>query len=118
MINQAIKINSMHNILICPMQCCVHGTTVNECPKFLSASPAEDDHALLVYNPDGCSPPHTILLSLNGITSYFDVRCPSLAVYEDENIPKYHLTFESPLLEPSTSLYSSQEDGMVDIEDA
>ncbi len=41
MINQAIKIDSMHNILICPMQCCVHGTTVNECPKFLSASPAE-----------------------------------------------------------------------------
>ncbi len=35
MINQSIKINSMHNILICPMQCHVHGTTVNESPKFL-----------------------------------------------------------------------------------
>ncbi len=29
-IDQATKINSMHNILICPMQCQVHGTIVNE----------------------------------------------------------------------------------------
>ncbi len=114
MINQAIKIDSMHNILICPMQCCVHGTIVNECPKFLSASPAEDDHALLVHDPDGCSPPLTIPLSLDGVTSYFEARCPSLSEYEDANIPKYHLTSESPLWDPSTSLYSSQEDGMID----
>ena len=114
MINQAIKIDSMHNILICPMQCRVHSTIVNECPKFLSASPAEDDHALLVHDPDGCSPPLTIPLSLDGVTSYFEARCPSLAKYEDESIPKYHLTSESPPWDPSTSLYSSQEESMVD----
>ncbi len=78
MINQAIKIDSMHNVLICPMQCRVHGTKVNECPKFLSASPAEDDHALMVHDTDGCSPPLIILLSLDGVTSYFEARCPSL----------------------------------------
>ncbi len=114
MINQAIKINSMHNILICPMQCRVHGTTVNECPKFLSASPAEDNHALLVHDPDSCSPPLTIMLSLDSITSYFKARCPSLLEYEDKNIPKYHLMSKSPPWDPSTSLYSSQEDNMVD----
>ncbi len=38
MIKQAIKIDSMPEILICPMQCGVHGTTVIECPKHRSAS--------------------------------------------------------------------------------
>ncbi len=32
MINQAIKIDSMSNILICPMQRQGHGTIVNKCP--------------------------------------------------------------------------------------
>ncbi len=67
MINQAIEIDSMHNILVCPIQCCEHGTMVNKCHKFLSASPSEDDHALLVHDPDGCSPPLMIPLSLDGI---------------------------------------------------
>ncbi len=106
MINQAIKIDSKHNILI--------GTTVNECTKFMLYSPAEDDHVLLVHEPNGCSPPLTIPLSLDGVTSYFEARCPSLVEYEDENIPKYHLTSKSPPWDPSTTLYSSQEDGMVD----
>ena len=107
MINQAIKIDSMQNILICPMQCRVHGTAVNECPKFLSHRPSEDDHALIVHDPVSCSPPLTIPLSLDGVTSYFEARCPSLAEYEDERIPKYHLPSESPPWDPSTTLYSS-----------
>ncbi len=69
-INQAIKIDSMHHILLCPMQCCVHGTTDNECPKFLSASPAGDNHALLVHDPDCCRPPLTIPLSLDSVTHW------------------------------------------------
>ncbi len=87
MINQAIKIDSISNIRVCPTQCLVHDTIVNECPKFLSVQPAKDNHALLVHDPDGCSPPFTILLSLKGITSYFEARCPNLAEYEDKNIP-------------------------------
>ncbi len=72
-INHAIKIDSMSNILVCSMQCQVHGTIENEYPKFLSAQPAEDNHALLVHDPDGCSPPLalTIPLSQDGVTSYF-----------------------------------------------
>ncbi len=104
----------MHNILLCPMQCCVHGTLVNKYPKFLSASPTEDNHALLVHDPNDCSPPLTITLSIYGVTSYFEARCPGLVEDEDENFPKYHHTFKSPLWDPSTSLYSLQEDRMVD----
>ncbi len=87
MINQAIKIDSMHNIFIFLMQYCVHGTTVNECPKFLSASPAKNNHALLVHDPNSCSPSLTIPLSLDGVTSYFKAQCPSLAEYKDKKYP-------------------------------
>ncbi len=86
----------------------------HQCHKFLSASPPKDDHTLLVHDPDGFSPPHIILLSLDSVTCNFDARCPSLAEYEDKKISKYHLTSKSPLWDPSTSLYSTQEDGMVD----
>ncbi len=78
MINHAIKINSMHNILFCPMQCCVQGTTVNECHKFLSVSSAKDNHALLVHDPNGCSPPLTIVLSLEGIPVTSGPNVPAL----------------------------------------
>ncbi len=114
MINQAIKIDSMTNILVCPMQCHVYGTVVIKCPKLLSASPTEDNHALLVHDPNGLSPPLTIPLSLDGVTSYFKARCPSLVEYEAKNIPKYQLTSKSPLWDTSTSLLSSQKDSMVD----
>ncbi len=36
MIKQAIKIDSMSNIFVCPMQCQVHGIIVNKRPKFIS----------------------------------------------------------------------------------
>ncbi len=114
MINHAIKIDSISNILVCPMHCWVHGTVVKKCPKFLSASPIKDGHALLVHDPDGYCPLHTILLSLNSITRYFEARCPSLSKYEDMNIPEYHLMSESPPWDPSNSLYSLQEDDMID----
>ncbi len=73
-----------------------------------------DNHALLVHDPDSCSPPLIIPLSLDGVTSYFGARYPCLAEYEDENIPKYHLTSKSPLWDPLTSLYSLQQESMVD----
>ncbi len=96
----------MTNILICPIQCQVHGTVIDERPNFLLPKPSEDDHALLVHDPDGCSPPLIILLLLDSITNYFEVRCPSLVDYEYKTIPKYHLMFEGPP-------WSSYKDGMI-----
>ncbi len=92
----------------------MNGTIVIKCPKFLSALPAKDDHALLVHNLDSCSPPLTIMMSLDGVTNYFKARHPCLAEYEDKNISQYHLMSERPLWDPSTSLHSLQEDSMVD----
>lgn len=36
----SIKIDSISNILICPIPFHVHGMVVNECPKFLSHGPS------------------------------------------------------------------------------
>ncbi len=69
------------------MQCHVHGTIVNKCPKFLSPLLSQDKHTLLVHDPDGCSPPLTIPMSQNGVTSYFKAQCPSLLEFEDYTIP-------------------------------
>ncbi len=53
-------------------------------------------------------------LSLDGVTSYFEAQYPSLTEFEDENIPKYHLTSKSLPWDPSTCLYSLQVNDMVD----
>ncbi len=106
MINQAVKIDSMKNTLVCHIQCGVHDIIINKCPKFLSGSHTKDNNALLVHDPNGCSPPLTIPLLLHSITSYFEASYPSLAEYEKERIPKHHLTSESLPWDPSTSLYS------------
>ncbi len=52
----AYKDPIMHStviLMINQAQCWVHGTKVNKCPKFLSASPAKDNHVLLVHDPNG-----------------------------------------------------------------
>ena len=48
------------------------------------------------------------------MTSYFDLYSPSVAEYEDEDIPKIHLTAEEPPWDPSTSEYSERETQMLD----
>ena len=47
LINQAIMIPSIKNILLCPMQCCLNGVTVNDVPKFLLKNPTVDDHVVI-----------------------------------------------------------------------
>ncbi len=110
---QSIKIDGMFNILVCPVQCCIHNTFVSKCPKFLSHHPTEDNHALILHDPNGCSPLLTIPLSLDNVTSYFKGKCSSLAEYEDDTIPKYHLMSKHPPRDPSTMLYSSKAHDMI-----
>ena len=49
-----------------------------------------------------------ILLQLSGVTSYFDVYSPSVAEYENKDIPKNNLIAEKPLWDPSTIEYSEK----------
>ena len=104
MINQAIRIDGFINNLLCPMQCCLNSVHISEVPKFLAKTPNETTHAIELVDPFD-----TASLHLSGVTSYFEVFSPSIADYEDEDIPKIHLTVEEPPWDPSTSEYSEQE---------
>ena len=59
---------------------------------------------------------HTLIipLQLSGVTSYIDVYSPSIAEYENEDIPKIHLISEEPPWDPSKKKYSEQESHMLD----
>ena len=48
------------------------------------------------------------------MTSYFDVHSLGIAEYENEDIPKIHLTDEEPPWDPSTNEYSARETQMLD----
>ena len=113
MINQAICIDGLDNHLLCPMQCCLNGA-YQQSPKFLVESSSETTHAIELVDPFNAAKPLMILLQLHGMTSYFDVCSPSIAEYEDEDIPKIHLTSEEPPWDLSTDKTSDRETRMLD----
>ena len=65
-------------------------------PKFLGETPSETTHAIELVDPFDATQPLIIPLQSSGVTSYFDVNSPSNAEYENEDIPKIHLTAEEP----------------------
>ena len=79
---------------------------INEVPKFLAESPSVNNHALELTDPFDADHLLIIPLKLSSVTSYFDVYSPRIAEYENEDIPKIHLTTEEPPWDPSTNEYS------------
>ena len=71
-------------------------------------------HAIELVDP--FNPIHLliILLQVSGVTSYFDVYSSSVTEYENDDIPKIHLTAKKPPWDPSTSEYSERETQMID----
>ncbi len=73
MINKAIKIDIMTNIMVCPIQYQVHGMVVNECPKFYL-------HPLRMLMPSWCMTlmtvdhplPSSYHLTVSQVTSKLD----------------------------------------------
>ena len=51
MINQAICIDGLVNHLLCPIQCHMNGMCTSEVLKFLTETPSETTHALVLFNP-------------------------------------------------------------------
>ena len=100
MINQAIFIDGLDNYLLCPMQCHLNGVHIREIPKFLAESPSETTHAVELSNPFEAAHLLIIPLQLSGAISYFYVYSLSTAEYENDNIPKIHLTAEEPPWDP------------------
>ena len=90
------------------MHCCLNGVQINEALKFLAETPSESTHAIDLVNPFDAAHLLIILQKLSSIAIYFDMYSPSITEYEDEEIPKIHLTMEEPPWDPSTSEYSEQ----------
>lgn len=111
--NQAIYAEAVENHLICPMQCRVHGVTINDTPKMFVAEATEHSHAI-ICDLDTDSP-LIIPLALTGVTSTFAVRTPSLAEYNDENNSHVVMTSESPPWEPHDPEWALQEAAMTDL---
>ena len=79
-----------------PMQCCLNGVHINEVSKFLAESPNVATCAIQLTDRFDAAHSIIIPLQLSGLTSYFDVYSPSKAEWENEEIPKIHLTTEEP----------------------
>ena len=74
------------------MQCCLNGVHISEAPKFFAEAISMTIHTIQLPEPFDAAHPLIILLQLSGVTSYFDMYSLSIAEYEDEEIPKIHLT--------------------------
>ena len=98
---KSIPINGLESHLLCPMQCCLNGVHISEVLKFLSVSSNVTTNAIELPNPFDAAHPLTILHQLSSVTNYFDVYSQSIAEYENEDIPKFHLTTEVPPWDPS-----------------
>eukprot|EP00804_Cyclotella_cryptica_P017277 CCRYP_016828-RA/>CCRYP_016828-RA protein AED:0.02 eAED:0.02 QI:0/0/0/1/0/0.5/2/0/461 len=97
------------------MQCRLNGIKISELPKFLAEDPDESTHSLQVVDPLDDSSPLFIPLSLTGVTSYFQVRKPTIAEWENEAAyPHIDLTAEEPIWDPQSSDFSEMEDRMID----
>jgi hypothetical protein len=111
--NQAIYAEAVENHLICPMQCQVHGVTINNTPKMFVAEATEHSHAIIVDM--GSDSPLVIPLALTGVASTFAIRTPSLAEYNNENNTHVVMTSESLPWDPHDPDWASQEAAMTDL---
>ena len=109
MINQAISNDGLDNHILYPMQCHQNGVQISEVLKFLAENLSETIHAIELVHPFDAAYPLIISLWSSGVTSYFDMYFPSVSEYENDDIPKTHLTAEEPPWAPSTSEYSERE---------
>ena len=114
MINQAFCIGGLVNHCLCSRQCLLNCVQISEVLKFLAENLSETAHATELVDPFDNIHPLIILLQLNGVTIYFDVYFPSVAEYENDDIPKIHLTVEEPPWDPSMNEYSEKETQMID----
>ena len=73
---------------------------ISEVLKFLADSPRKT-HAIELVDPFNTTHQIIIPLQLSGVTIFY-VYSPTIAEYEDEDIPKIHLAAEEPPWDPST----------------
>jgi hypothetical protein len=112
--HQAIHCCSTANHLLCPMQCRVNDVIINDVPKICLRNPDDLAHSIQVDDPMNPDVKLHIPLLLCGVTSCFNVRCPSAAEFENDDIPKVKMTYESPEWDLADPNWAEQEASMMD----
>lgn len=111
-VHQAIHMPRLSHNLLCPNQLRLNDVAVDERPKFLTEHPTENTHAIQVPAGDDNHPALTIRLEMRGIVSCFATYKPTAEEYE--SLPRYELTYESPVFDPSDPSFAEQEAACVD----
>ncbi len=92
----------------------MNDVTVDEMPNFLAQDPTETTHALTMTDPDYPSQMVTLPLRLRGVILLLNVRIPTVDQFNDQTIPRLHLTSETLTWDPLTTTYADQEAMMMD----
>ena len=113
-INQAIYAPENEHNLLGVFQLRMNDVRVNDLPKFMSADPTDQTHAITIsLDNDGSE--LTIPLSLEGVVSYFPTFKPSIRDYEsaEEGINLFHLTYAAPDWDPLCPDFADSEENMI-----
>ena len=88
---------------------------MNDTPKIFVENPTDQTHDIVVR--DLMDPENTTIipLELNGVTSRFLVRTPTLQEFEDDNNPCIIMTGKSPEWDPHNLDWSQQEASMTNL---
>ena len=110
-VQQALLIPKLKQILLCPNQMRDHGLRVNDEPKFTLDNPQDHHHAITFHGQkrdDGT--PFRISMALDGVISYFLIRKPTIEEW-DTSPPETHITItaDSPEWIPLTDQFRMQE---------
>jgi hypothetical protein len=110
-VQQAISLPTLDHNLLSTMQMRLNDVVVNETPKFQSLEPTSLLHTISVRGDD-VDDVLVIPLHLFGVVSCFPTFKPSQE--EFETCPRYELTYQSPVYDPTVTLFSEQEASMTD----
>jgi hypothetical protein len=110
-VHQAINFPHLPHNLLNPMQMRLNDVVVNETPNFQCANPTNLSHTITVKG-ENMNDDLIIPLDLCGVVSCFTTRKSTQE--ECDTCDRYELTYESPVYDPSGSLYAEQEAAMMD----
>jgi hypothetical protein len=85
---------------------------VNDCPRFLTDQITDLTHSIVIP-VDESDQPYVIPLTLQGVTSSFPTRKPTVAEYE--SLPHLSLTSDEPTYDPYDVTFAEQEEALTEI---
>ena len=98
--------------LLCPIQCCVNGVQVNNCPHIYCNNPTEESNAIVTQ--DECGEDDIFPFFLSGVTSHLNAEPLSPNKFEIHCCPQITLTNANITWDPNNTIYEDQENATLD----